>query len=86
MYFELRNIFRGNFFQQNTMTTNDFQLATKSIFMYKLFVGYEEFDMTYNDIVEFYKTTTDPLQIIVMQETLNDLDAYIYNTREKGFF
>jgi hypothetical protein len=72
--------------QQNTMPTNDFQLVTKRSLSYTLFVGYEEFVMTYYDVVEFYNLTTDPLRIIVMQETLYDPDAYIYISREKGFF
>jgi Ulp1 protease family, C-terminal catalytic domain/MULE transposase domain len=76
----------GNSNQQSTIPTNDFQLATKRILSYSLFIGYEEFVMTYYDILDFYNITTDPLRTIVMQETLYDPDAYIYISREKGFF
>jgi hypothetical protein len=54
--------------------------------MIELFIGYEEFVMTYYDILDLCNTTTDPLQTIVIQETMYDPDAYICISREIGFF
>jgi hypothetical protein len=72
--------------QQQKTTCNDFQLATNRILSYTLMLGYDEFVMTYYDILEFNNTTVEPLKTIVLREALNDTEAAMYISKYKGSF
>jgi hypothetical protein len=66
--------------------TNDFQIVTNRILAYTLIVGFEEFLLTYYDLVDFYNTTSDPLRTIVVRETFNDPEAPNFILSRKGVF